>query len=358
MKIFSKLQNLVGQKSSDDEHALAEELEIAKARKKKSISNFFVSQALEELKNLEFYGGTFICSSPDFECYFKKRYMSLFEENDAYIKVAFDKSDNVTHVCGLLPRLQHEKDREKIEDEKITLAKMPDCLLSQAIKKLSAAPKHNMSRPRKVVDQGPAASAQQRTSKAGSVVNQGQTTSRQQQTLKAGNVVYQGRTAPAQQQDSKAGKVVYQGRTASTQHQDSNFVFDPYIQAHSLKGVEKEWLDAMHTSLVDGEYEVLLHLLQHSIIARGFKEKIEHFLITKIELETGSCGVVINAFKFLAREFQFREQTISVAKIGSSLEQAFNLKPKEIFSIIVELFFCLGYEKKIKGYTTGFTELS
>ena len=121
MKILSKLQSLVDKKSSRDEQASAEKPEIAKATKKKPISHYFVLQALEALKKLELDGGTFICASPDFECYFKKKYMPLFEEKKAYIKVAFDKADNVTHVCGLLPRLQHEKDREKIEDEKMTL---------------------------------------------------------------------------------------------------------------------------------------------------------------------------------------------------------------------------------------------
>lgn len=300
MKILSKLQSLVGKKSSKDEHALAEKLEIAKATKKKSISHFFVLQALEVLKKLELDGGIFICSSPDFECYFKKKYMPLFEKKNAYIKVAFDKADNVTHVCGLLPRLQHEKDRKNIDDENITLSKMPNCLLSHAIAELSLASKNNIS-----------------------VARYG----------------------------------VYQGQTAPMQQQISNFVFDPYVSVRSLKGVEKEWLDSMHASLIDSDYEILLHLLQHSIIARGFQETIEHFLSTKKELEPGSCSVVINAFKYLAREFQFNQQTIPVAQIGSSLEQMFNLKPKEIFSIFVELFFCMGYEKEIKGYTTGFIEL-
>ncbi len=300
MKILGKLQSLVGKKSSKDEHTLAEKLEIAKATKKKAISHFFVLQALEVLKKLEFDGGIFICSSPDFECYFKKKYMPLFEKKNAYIKVAFDKADNVTHVCGLLPRLQHEKDREKIDDENITLSKMPNCLLSHAIAELSLASKNNISVAR--------------------------------------NGVYQGQTAPMQQQIS-------------------NFVLNPYVSVGSLKGVEKEWLDSMHASLINSDYEILLHLLQHSIIARSFQETIEHFLSTKQELEPGSCSVVINSFKYLAREFQFNEQTIPVAQIGSSLEQMFNLKPKEIFSIFVELFFCMGYEKEIKGYTTGFIEL-
>jgi hypothetical protein len=155
---------------------------------------------------------------------------------------------------------------------------------------------------------------------------------------------------------SVARNGVYQGQTAPMQQQISNFVLDPYVSVPSLKGVEKEWLDSMHTSLVDSDYEILLHLFQHSIIARGFQETIEHFLSTKKELSPGSCSVVINSFKYLAREFQFNEQTISVAQIGSSLEQMLNLKPKEIFSIFVELFFCMGYEKEIKGYTTGFIE--
>ncbi len=300
MKILSKLQSLVSKKSSKDEDALAEKLEIAKAKKKKSISHFFVLQALEVLKKLELDGGIFICSSPDFECYFKKKYMPLFENKNAYIKVAFDKADNVTHVCGLLPRLQHEKDSKKIDDENITLSKMPNCLLSHAIAELSLASKNNIS-----------------------VARSG----------------------------------VYRGQTAPMQQRISNFVFDPYVSDRSLKGVEKEWLDSMHASLIDSDYEILLHLLQHSIIARGFQETIEHFLSTKKELEPGSCSVVINSFKYLAREFQFNELTIPVAQIGSSLEKMFNLKPKEIFSIFVELFFCMGYEKEIKGYTTGFIEL-
>jgi len=300
MKILSKVQSLVGKKSSKVEHALDEKLEIAKARKKKSIAHYFVLQALEVLKKLELDGGTFICSSPDFECYFKKQHMPLFEKKNEYIKVAFDKADNVTHVCGLLPRLQHEKGREKIGDENITLSKMPNCLLSHAIAELSLASKNNISVTR--------------------------------------NSVYQGQTAP-------------------TQQQNSNFLFDPFVSVLSLNGGEKEWLDSMHASLIDSDYKILLHLLQHSLIARGFQETIEHFLSTKKELEPGSCSVVINSFKYLAREFQFNEQTISVAQIGTSLEQMFNLKPKEIFSIFVELFFCMGYEKEIEGYTTGFIEI-
>ena len=300
MEILSKLQSLMGKKSSRDDDALAEKLENARATKEKSGSRFFALQALEVLKKLELDGGTFICASPDFECYFKKKYMPLFDEKNAYIKVAFDKADNVTHVCGLLPRLQHEKDRGKSEDENRTLSKMPNCLLSRAIAELSVASKNNLS---------------------------------------------------------KAGHGVYGGQTASTQQQNSNFVLAPHVSVHSLKGVEQEWLDSMHTSLVDSEYQILLHLLQHSIIARNFKETIEHFLMTRKELEPGRYSVVINSFKYLAREFQFSEQTISVAQIGSSLNRVFNLKPKDIFSIIVELFFCLGYEKEIKGYTTGFIEL-
>ena len=338
MITLSKLHSLVGKKSSKDEHALAEKLEIAKATKKKTISDFFVLQALEVLKKLEFDGGIFICSSPDFECYFKKEYMPLFEKKNAYIKVAFDKADNVTHVCGVLPRLQHEKDLKKIGDENITLSKMPNCLLSQAIAQLSLAPKNNSS----VANNG---------------VYQGQSAPTQKQFSKAENGVYQGQSAPMRQQTSKAGNGVYQGQTAPTQQQISNFVSDPYVSERSLKGIEKEWLNSMHVSLIDSDYEILLHLLQHSIIARGFREKIEHFLSTKKELEPGSSSVVINSFKYLAREFQSNELTISVAQIGSSLEQVFNLKPKEIFSILVELFFCMGYEKKIKGYTTGFIEL-
>ncbi|KPJ88925.1 MAG: hypothetical protein AMJ53_16225 [Gammaproteobacteria bacterium SG8_11] len=299
MEILSKLQSLMGKKSSRDDDVLAEKLENARATKEKSGSRFFALQALEVLKKLELDGGTFICASPDFECYFKKKYMPLFDEKNAYIKVAFDKADNVTHVCGLLPRLQHEKDRGKSEDENRTLSKMPNCLLSRAIAELSVASKNNLS---------------------------------------------------------KAGHGVYGGQTASTQQQNSNFVLAPHVSVHSLKGVEQEWLDSMHTSLVDSEYQILLHLLQHSIIARNFKETIEHFLMTRKELEPGRYSVVINSFKYLAREFQFSEQTISVAQIGSSLEQMFNLKPREIFSVIVELFFCLGYEKEIKGYTTGFIE--
>ncbi len=316
---------------------MAEKPEIAKAKEKKPISHYFVLQALQTLNKLELDGGTFICASPDFECYFKKKYMPLFEEKKAYIKVAFDKADNVTHVCGLLPRLQHEKDREKIEDEKMTLSKMPDCLLSHAIAEVSLAPKHDMT-------------------KARNVVYQGQTASTQQPSPEARNVGCKGQTASTQQQVSKAKNFVYQDRAASAQQQSSNIVLDPYISVGSLKGVEKEWLNSMHASLVDSEYEILLHLLQHSIIARGFQEKVEHFLDTRKELEPGSCSVVINSFKYLAREFRFNEQTISVAQIGSSLERMFNLKPREIFSIIVELFFCLGYEKEIKGYTTGFIE--
>jgi hypothetical protein len=299
MKILSKIRSLAGKKSSKGEQALAEKLEIAKAAKIKSRSHIFVLKALEGVKKLELDGGEFICSSPDFECYFKKKYMPLFDEKKAYIKVAFDDADNITHVCGLLPRLQQEKDSEKIDDEEMTLAKMPNCLLSHAIAELNPASNNNTS---------------------------------------------------------KAGNGAYRGQTASSQQQGSNFVFDPHVSVGSLNEGEKEWLESMHASLIDSEYKILLHLLQHQIIARGFQETIEQFLITRKELELGSFGVVINSFKYLAREFQFNEQTISVAQIGSSLEQMFNLKPKEIFSVIVELFFCLGYEKEIKGYTTGFIE--
>ena len=299
MEILSKLQSLVGKKSSKNDDALAEKPEIDNATTKKSSSRFFALQALEVVKKLELDGGTFICSSPDFECYFKKKYMPLFEEKNAYIKIAFDKADNVTHVCGLLPRLQHEKDRNKIEDENRTLSKIPNCLLSHAIAELSVASKNNFS---------------------------------------------------------KAKDIMYQGQTASTQQQNSNLLFDPHGSGHSLEGGEKEWLNSMHASLIDSEYKILLRLLQYSIIARGFQETIERFLINRKELESGSCSEVINAFKFLAKEFQVNERTISVAQIGSSLEQTFNLKPREIFSVIVELFFCLGYEKEIEGYTTGFIE--
>jgi len=299
MKMLGRLQSLVGKKLSKYQHALAEKQEIAEAIKKKSASRIFVLQALELLKKLELDGGTFICSSPDFECYFKKKYMPLFEDKNAYIKVAFDQTGNISHVCGLLPRLQHEKERDKIEDEKRTLSKMPDCLLSHAIAELSTASENTKS---------------------------------------------------------KARNVVHRGQTPSSQQHVSKLVYDPDVSDRSLKEDEKQWLDSMHASLIDREYKILLHLLQYSILASGFRETIEHFLITRKELEPGSCSVIINAFEFLAREFQFNEQTISVAQIGSSLEQTFDLEPKEIFSTIVELFFCLGYEKEIEGYTTGFTE--
>jgi hypothetical protein len=295
--MLSKLQSLVDKKLSKGEHALDEELKIAEDAKRKSKAHFFVLQALEALKTLELEGGKFICSSPDFECYFKKKYMPLFEEKNAYVKVAFDKADNVTHVCGLLPRLQHEKKSNKTKDENLTLSKMPNCLLSHAIAELSLAPQNNLS---------------------------------------------------------KAGNAVYQGQTASMQQQGSNFILAPYSSGRSLQGPEKEWLDSMQASLIDNEYGILLHLLQHSIIAHGFQEAIEYFLSTKQELEPGSCSVVIDSFKYLAREFPLDEQIISVAQIGSSLKKRLDLKPNEIFSVIVELFFCLGYDKEIKGYTTGF----
>lgn len=318
MEILSKLQSFVGKKISKDEQASAEEPEINKATQKSKKPHFFVMQALEAVKKLELDGGTFICSSPDFDCYFKKTYMPLFEEKNAYIKVAFDKAENISHVCGLLPRLKQEKEQEKTEDEKMTLAKMPDCLLSQAIEQVSRAP--ITSRP--------------------------------------GNVVNQGRTEYVKQQSAKADNAMYQRLTTSAGKNSSNILFEPSISGGSLKGIEKEWLNSMHASLVDSEYKSLLHLLQHLIIVRGFREKIEHFLNTKKELQPGSCSAIINAFKYLAREAQFNEQTISVAQIGSRLEQRFYLKPKENFSTIVELFFCLGYAKEIKGYTTGFIELS
>ena len=339
MKITSKLRSLLGIKSSKDEHASAEKLEIAKTKKKKLKSHYFVLQTLEVLKKLELDGGIFICSSPDFKCYFKKEYMSLFEGKNAYIKVAFDKADNVTHVCGLMPRLQHEKDRKTIKDENITLSRMPDCLLSHAIAQLSLAPNSNIT-------------------KAGNDMNQSHTTPMREKTSKAAIDMHQSQTAPMRQQTSKAGNYMYKGQTASMRHQTSNLVFDPYVSDRSLKQVEKEWLNSMRTSLIGRDYEILLHLLQHSIIVHGFQETIEHFLSTKKELEPGSCSLVINSFKYLAREFLFNELTISVAQIGSRLEQMFNLKPKEIFSVLVELFFCMGYEKEIKGYTTGFIELN
>ena len=66
MEILSKLQSLVGKKSSKNDDALAEKLEIAKAAKIKSRSHIFVLKALEGVKKLELDGGEFICSSPDF----------------------------------------------------------------------------------------------------------------------------------------------------------------------------------------------------------------------------------------------------------------------------------------------------
>lgn len=299
MKMLSKLQRLVGEKLSKDKPALAEKPEVADEARMKSASHIFVLQALEAVRKLELDGGTFICASPDFECYFKKKYMPLFEDKSAYINVAFDKQGGISDVCGLLPRLQHEKERGKTEDEKRTLSKMPNCLLSQAIAELSRADESKRS---------------------------------------------------------KTGNVVHRGQTASSGYQNSNLVFDPNASDRPLEGGEKEWLDSMHASLIDREYKILLQLLRYSIVADDFRETIEHFLVTRKELEPGSCSAIINAFKYLARDFQFDEQTISVARIGYSLEQAFDLEPKEIFSIIVELFFCLGYEKEIEGYTTGFSE--
>jgi len=299
MKMLNRLQGLVGKKSSEDENAPTAKPKIAEVTEKKPESRFFVMQALQAVNKLERDGGTFVCASPDFECYFKKGYMPLFEEKNAYIHIAFDEADNVTHVCGLLPRLQHEKDRNKAEDEKITLAKMPDCLLSQAIAELS------------------------RVSSIGA---------------------------------SKSGNVMFHGHMGSAQQQDSNFVFDPLVSENSIKDAEKEWLDSMHAALVDSEYKILLHLLQYLIVTRGFRETIEQFLETRKELQPGSRSVVIDSFRYLAGEFQFDEQTITVARVGSSLEQVLNLKPRETFSVIVELFFCLGYDKEIKGYTTGFIE--
>jgi len=289
----------LGKNSSKGGHAIAEQPESAEATGKNSAPRLFVLQAQEALRKLELDGGTFVCSSPDFECYFKKKYMPLFEDKNAYIKVAFDNAGNISHVCGLLPRLQHEKERNKIEDANRTLSKMPDCLLSHAIAELSAASENTRSRAR---------------------------------------------------------NVVHRGQTPSSHQQFSKLVFDPNVSDRPLKGEEKEWLDSMHASLIDREYKILLHLLQYSVLASGFRQTIEHFLISRKELQPGSCTVIINAFEFLAREFQFDEQTISVARIGSSLQQKFDLRPKEIFSTIVELFFCLGYEKEIEGYTTGFTE--
>ena len=327
----------MGKTSSKDEDAL-EEQELAETTRIKSKSHYFVLQTLETLKKLELDGGTFICASPDYECYFKKRYMPLFEDKDGYVKVAFDKADNVTHVCGLLPRLQHEKEREKTKEENLTLSKVPNCLLSRAIAERAPAPRNH-------------------TSGARNVAHQGETSSTQQQAAKAGYVVHRGQAATAQPNKSNPGNVVHhQGRAASGQQPHSNIVYDPNAASRSLKGLEKQWLDSMQASLVDGEYQILLDLLQHSIVTHGFREKIERFLSTKKELQPGNSSVVIDSFKYLAREFELKEQVITVAQVGTSLEQRFRLNPKEIFSTIVELFFCLGYEKEIKGYTTGFLE--
>jgi len=299
MKMLNRLQGLVGKKSSGDEDAPAAKPMVAEAAEKKKDSRLFVLRALQEVNKLEREGGTFVCASPDFECYFKKAYMPLFEEKNAYIHIAFDEADNVTHVCGLLPRVQHEKDRNKTEDEQITLAKMPDCLLSQAIAEVSRS---------------------------------------------------------ASVEASRAGGVMFHGHMGSAQQHDSNFVFDPLSAENSLDDAEKEWLETMHVSLVDGEYKILMHLMQYLIVTRGFRETIENFLATRQELQPGSRSKVIESFRYLARAFQVDEQTITVARIGSSLEQALNLTPKATFSVIVELFFCLGYDKEIKGYTTGFIE--
>ena len=339
MKLIKRVQSLVGKKSSKDEQAPTGKTKVTGTPQKKPNSHYFVLQTLEALKNLEHGGGTFICSSPDFKCYFKKKYMPLFEQKNVYIKVAFDRANNVTDVCGLLPRIQHEQDRGKIEDEKITLSKMPDCLLAQAIAEVSRAPASNISGTR-------------------NFAHQGGTASTQRQTDKAENVSHRGQAESTRQQKSKTRDTAYHGHEVPMRQQRSNVVADPNFSIGSLKGAEKDWLNSMKDSLIDIEFQTLLHLLQHTIISRGFHQRIEHFLNTRQELEPGKCSTVIRSFEYLAREFQFSEHTLSVARIGSSLQRRFDLKPKEIFSTIVELFFCLGYDKEIKGYTTGFIELT
>jgi len=125
-----------------------------------------------------------------------------------------------------------------------------------------------------------------------------------------------------------------------------------------LVKTEQEWLDTMLGSLENDDSDNLKKLLNYSIRAKNFKETLEIFLRTKKELKLGCCGSIIESFKLLARELPIHEDRLSIAYIGAYLEQRLGLEKKELFRVIVELFFCMGYDKEIAGYITGFTDIS
>jgi len=125
---------------------------------------------------------------------------------------------------------------------------------------------------------------------------------------------------------------------------------------HGLLKSEQEWLNTTLYTLRNNECDILDRLLKYSIRAKNFKETLEIFLSTKKELQPGSCNSVIESFKSLAREFPIEGEKLSVAHIGLYLEQTQNIEKDELFRVILELFFCMGYDKYVMGYATGFTD--
>ncbi len=126
---------------------------------------------------------------------------------------------------------------------------------------------------------------------------------------------------------------------------------------HGLLKSEQEWLNTTLYTLHNSDCDILEHLLKYSIKTKNFKETLEIFLSTKKELQPGSCSSIIESFKSLAREFPVHGDKLSVAHIGLYLEQTQNIEKNELFRVILELFFCMGYDKDVMGYATGFTDI-
>ncbi len=299
-KLLNKLKFAVMPAKKDEETLLrwlnsdSEKEEKAEPDKKEQedpSTRPLADQVIKRLSEIIEEHQQYPCVNNQLGCQFKRSYMPLFEKDNMYIHIAFNKQGGVANVCGLVAKLEHA--RKKDEMESTLTSNLPDCKVSEAIADVFML----------------------RYNKQCHIIKK----------------------------DPEQIAI------------DSMLVLN--TEKSDLKKNEREWLKLMATNMNKEEFDILEKLLIYTIRRDNFKETLDVFLRTKKELIGGSCQSVVLAFNSLINDFPLGDEDISIANIGEYLQHTHNLDNGELIRTLIELFFCMGYEKEINGYATGFVDI-
>ncbi|MBV1905009.1 MAG: hypothetical protein KUG75_02950 [Pseudomonadales bacterium] len=282
-------------KSQEQEnHQTLAEIMQDAPEKTAAVPGLLVQQVVSTLSELVDETTVYPCAAPDFKCEYLRDYMPFFEKDDAHIKIAFDEKRVPTQVCGQLARIHKVCGSGEPSQSNAMVASMPKCQVSQSISEVMML----------------------------------------------------------------GLKKNFHAIKKTNHHMDANsmLLFEDGFQ--NLREREQEWLDMMLASLSKEAADNLVHLMKYSIKSEGFTKKLENFLSTKKVLQEGSCTEVTIAFKNLATEFPIESDKIIIPSIGLFIAQSQDIDCEALFRVLVELFFCMGYDKEIVGYTTGFTDVN